>query len=69
MIKNKRKKFNQKVERMKERLTVNGALLTDERRQILSYPILDLVSKLRQGDLYPVPVLEAYQVALQYFLS
>ena len=47
---------------MKQRLGVDGELLTRERKLILSYPILDLQRKLKEGDLTPIDVLEAYQV-------
>ena len=62
MIHIKRAKFQQKVENMKRRLDVDGELLTEERKRILSYGILDLLQKLKSGDLTPVVVLEAYQV-------
>ena len=55
-------KLRKKIEGMKTRLDVDGVLLTDERKQILSYAIKELLSKLRNGDLNPVSVLEAYQV-------
>ena len=43
---------------------MDGKLLTEEKRQILSIPILDLVEKLKDGKLAPIQVLEAYQVGL-----
>ena len=55
-------KLQKKIEGMKARLAVDGVLLTDERKQILSYAIKELLSKLNYGDLNPVSVLEAYQV-------
>ena len=47
---------------MRKELSINGALLTEERNTIVSYPILELLSKLKGGDLDPVSVLKAYQV-------
>ena len=47
---------------MRKRLSENNKLITEDRKLILSYPILDLVTKLREGDLDPLSVLEAYQV-------
>ena len=55
-------KLQNKIEGMKARLDVDGVLLTDERKQILSYAIKELLSKLKNGDLDPISVLEAYQV-------
>jgi hypothetical protein len=62
LIRRKRATFQQKVENMKRRLEVDGELLTDERKRVLSYPILDLLQKLKMGELTPLAVLEAYQV-------
>ena len=62
MIQTKRMKLQNKIEGMKARLDVDGVLLTDERKQILSYAIKELLSKLNNGDLDPISVLEAYQV-------
>ena len=55
-------RLQNKIEGIKARLDVDGVLLTDERKQILSYAIKELLSKLKDGDLNPVFVLEAYQV-------
>ena len=55
-------KLQNKIEGMKARLDVDGELLTDQRKQILSYAIKELLSKLKNGDLDPISVLEAYQV-------
>ena len=62
MIQTKRMKLQNKIEGMKARLDVDGVLLTDQRKQILSYAIKELLSKLKNGDLDPISVLEAYQV-------
>ena len=62
LIRTKRSKFEQKVEKMKQRLGVDGELLTRDRKLILSYPILDLQRRLKEGDLNPIDVLESYQV-------
>ena len=69
MIENKRRKFQAKIERIRSRLSVNDQLMTEERKLILSYSIIDLVIKLREGDLDPVSVLEAYQVVLHFLIS
>ena len=45
---------------------VNGELLSDERRNIISLPILKLSDKLKSGKLTPLTVLEAYQVRYLY---
>ena len=55
-------KLQNKIEGMKARLDVDGVLLTDQREQILSYAIKELLSKLKNGVLDPISVLEAYQV-------
>ena len=52
---------------MRRHLSANNTLITEERKLILSYPILELVRKLRDGDLDPVSVLEAYQVSFDQF--
>ena len=52
---------------MRKHLGANNTLITEERTRILSYPILELVKKLRDGDLDPVAVLEAYQVTFDQF--
>ena len=52
---------------MSKHLSANSTLITEERKHILSYPILELVRKLRDGDLDPVSVLEAYQVSFDQF--
>ena len=62
LIQVKKGKLQKKIENMKRKLDVDGELLTEERKRILSYPILDLLHKLKKGDLTPIAVLEAYQV-------
>ena len=42
---------------------VKGKLLTEEREDILSMPILELSGSLKNGILSPLKVLEAYQVS------
>ena len=69
MIENKKRKFQAKVERIRSRLSVNNKLITEDRKLILNYSIVDLVTKLREGDLDPVSVLEAYQVILNFLMS
>ena len=69
MIENKKRKFQAKVERIRSRLSVNNKLITEDRKLILNYSIVDLVTKLREGDLDPVSVLEAYQVIRNFFMS
>ena len=69
MIENKRRKFQAKIERIRSRLSVNDKLITEDRKLILGYSIIDLVTKLREGDLDPVSVLEAYQVILHFLIS
>ena len=69
MIENKRRNFQAKIERIRSRLSVNDQLMTEERKLILSYSIIDLVTKLRERDLDPVSVLEAYQVILHFLIS
>ena len=60
----KRAKFELKKQQLLKRLTSNGTkpLISDERETILSHPILELLSKLKNNELDPVDVLEAYQV-------
>ena len=48
---------------------MNNKLITEDRKLILNYSIVDLVTKLREGDLDPVSVLEAYQVILNFLMS
>ena len=69
MIENKKRKFQAKIERIRSRLSVNDQLITEDRKLILGYSIIDLVKKLREGDLDPVSVLEAYQVILNFLMS
>ena len=69
MIENKKRKFQAKVERIRSRLSVNNKLITEDRKLILNYSIVDLITKLREGDLDPVSVLEAYQVNLNFLTS
>ena len=63
-INTRKEEFLRKKEQLRTFLTVDGKLLTEEKRQILSIPILDLVKKLQDGKLSPIQVLEAYQVDL-----
>ena len=69
LIENKRRKFQAKIERIRSQLNVNDQLITEDRKLILGYSIIDLVTKLREGDLDPVSVLEAYQVVLHFLVS
>ena len=69
MIDNKKRKFQAKIERIRSCLSVNNKLITEDRKLILNYSIVDLVTKLREGDLDPVSVLEAYQVILNFLMS
>ena len=63
----KKAKYHKKVDKIRTRLSVNNELITEDRKRILSYQIVDLVTKLREGDLDPVSVLEAYQVISNFF--
>ena len=63
-INTRKEEFLRKKEQLRALLTADGKLLTEEKRQILSIPILDLVKKLKDGKLSPIQVLEAYQVGL-----
>ena len=67
LIEEKKSRFRTKIEKMRKHLSVNNVLITEERKRILSYPILELVKNLRDGDLDPVIVLEAYQVTFDQF--
>ena len=51
---------------MEEKLRQNSSnqLITKERENILSMEIIELVQKLKSGELDPVAVMEAYQVRL-----
>ena len=69
MIDNKKRKFQAKIERIRSCLSVNNKLITEDRKLILNYSIVDLITKLREGDLDPVSVLEAYQVVLHFLIS
>ena len=69
LIEEKKSRFRTKIEKMRKHLSVNNTLITEERKLILSYPILELVEKLRDGDLDPVTVLEAYQVTFNRSLK
>ena len=44
-------------------MTVDGALITPERKAILAMELEQLLSDLKDGDLKPIEVLEAYQVS------
>ena len=64
-IRKKQENFIQKKERMRTRLAPDDDLLTPKRELILTYPILELIARLKSGDLDPVDVLEAYQVLIR----
>ena len=51
---------------MEEKLRQNSSnqLINKERENILSMEIIELVQKLKSGELDPVAVMEAYQVRL-----
>ena len=60
----KRAKFEEKKTKLREHLLNNavGEMMTLERETILAYEIEELMEKLRNNQLDPVAVLEAYQV-------
>lgn len=59
----KRAKLSEKKRVLRKQLTNNalGELMTLERETILALEIEELISKLRDGELDPLAVLEAYQ--------
>ena len=61
----KRAKFEEKKKKLRYHLHNNavGELMTLERETILAYEIEELLEKLRNNQLDPVAVLEAYQVS------
>ena len=67
-IKKKQADFIYKKNSLRRRLLVDGELLTETRKNILSTPISELARKLRDGIFDPVDALEAYQVSLYIVL-
>lgn len=61
----KRVKFEEKKRSLKKILSDNslGEMMTLERETILALDILELIERLKDGQLEPLAVLEAYQVS------